>query len=155
MSVPEWVKESVFYHIFPDRFANGDSSNDPPNVQPWGSPPDSIHFQGGDLAGIEQKLDYLQDLGINAIYLNPIFLSPSTHRYNTVDYFRIDPKLGGIEEFRRLLRQVHQRGMRLILDGVFNHCGRGFFAFNDLLENGKESPYLNWFHVRRFSAECV
>lgn len=150
MSVPEWVKESVFYHIFPDRFANGDSSNDPPNVQPWGSPPDSIHFQGGDLAGIEQKLDYLQDLGINAIYLNPIFLSPSTHRYNTVDYFRIDPKLGGIEEFRRLLRQVHQRGMRLILDGVFNHCGRGFFAFNDLLENGKESPYLNWFHVRRF-----
>lgn len=96
MSVPEWVKESVFYHIFPDRFANGDSSNDPPNVQPWGSPPDSIHFQGGDLAGIEQKLDYLQDLGINAIYLNPIFLSPSTHRYNTVDYFRIDPKLGAL-----------------------------------------------------------
>lgn len=150
MNIPEWVKDSVFYQIFPDRFANGDASNDPPNVQAWGRPPDAIHFQGGDLVGIEQRLDYLQDLGINALYLNPIFLSPSTHRYNTVDYYRIDPKLGTLDDFRRLLKKVHQRGMRLILDGVFNHCGRGFFAFNDLLENGENSPYLDWFHVRRF-----
>lgn len=150
MNIPDWVKDSVFYQIFPDRFANGDPTNDPPNVQEWGQPPDPIHFQGGDLAGIEQRLDYLQDLGVNAIYLNPIFLSPSTHRYNTVDYYRIDPKLGTVEEFRKLVKAVHQRGMRIILDGVFNHCGRGFFAFNDLLENGKDSPYLNWFHVHRF-----
>lgn len=150
MNIPEWVKDSIFYQIFPDRFANGNSENDPPNVQPWGSPPDPSHFQGGDLAGIEQKLDYLQDLGINAIYLNPIFLSPSTHRYNTVDYFRIDPKLGTLDDFRRLLKKAHQRGMRIVLDGVFNHCGRGFFAFNDLLENGRNSPYLDWFHIRGF-----
>ncbi|GAP10555.1 glycosidase [Bellilinea caldifistulae] len=150
MNIPEWVKDSIFYQIFPDRFANGDLTNDPPNVQAWGSPPDPIHFQGGDLTGIEQKLDYLQDLGINAIYLNPIFLSPSTHRYNTVDYYRIDPKLGTLDDFRRLLKKVHERGMRLILDGVFNHCGRGFFAFNDVLENGKNSPYIDWFFVRGF-----
>jgi len=150
MNIPEWVKDSIFYQIFPDRFANGNTENDPPNVQPWGSPPDPVHFQGGDLEGIEQKLDYLQDLGINAIYLNPIFLSPSTHRYNTVDYYRIDPKLGTLDDFRRLLKKVHQRGMRIVLDGVFNHCGRGFFAFNDLLENGANSPYLDWFHVRGF-----
>ncbi|GIV66712.1 MAG: alpha-amylase [Bellilinea sp.] len=150
MNIPEWVKDSIFYQIFPDRFANGDQANDPPNVQQWGSPPDPIHFQGGDLTGIEQKLDYLQDLGVNAIYLNPIFLSPSTHRYNTVDYYRIDPKLGTPDDFRRLLKKVHQRGMRLILDGVFNHCGRGFFAFNDLLENGKNSPYVDWFYIHGF-----
>ncbi|MEN4010887.1 MAG: glycoside hydrolase family 13 protein [Bellilinea sp.] len=150
MQIPDWVKDAVFYQIFPDRFANGDLTNDPPNVQPWGEIPDAFHFQGGDLAGIEQRLDYLQDLGINALYLNPIFLSPSTHRYNTVDYYCIDPKLGSRQDFRRLLRRAHRKGMRIILDGVFNHCGRGFFAFNDLLENGSNSPYQDWFHIKKF-----
>lgn len=78
MKVPEWVADAIFYQIFPDRFANGDPDNDPPNVRPWGSPPDLYHFQGGDLKGILQRLDYLLDLGITAVYLNPIFLSPST-----------------------------------------------------------------------------
>lgn len=150
MTVPQWVKEAVFYQIFPDRFANGDPSNDPPNVQPWGTPPTARGFQGGDLRGIIQKLDYLTDLGVNALYLNPIFQSPSTHRYNTTDYFRIDSKLGSLEDFHALIDAAHRRGMRVILDGVFNHCGRGFFAFNDILENEAESPYLDWFHIRRF-----
>jgi len=154
MTVPSWVYDSVFYQIFPDRFANGDLSNDPPNKQAWGSIPDIAHFQGGDLAGIQQKLDYLSDLGITALYLNPIFLSPSTHRYNTVDYYRIDPKLGDMKDFQTLLKAVHKKGMRLILDGVFNHCGRGFFAFNDLLENDGDSPYLNWFYVQRFPLQA-
>jgi glycosidase len=98
MSVPQWVKSAVFYQIFPDRFANGDPGNDPVNVQPWGSSPTRQGFQGGDLRGITRNLDYLLDLGINAIYLNPIFLSPSTHRYDTVDYLRIDPKLGDMQD---------------------------------------------------------
>lgn len=148
MTVPEWVQDAIFYQIFPDRFANGDPANDPANVQPWGSPPTVRGFQGGDLAGITQKLDYLSDLGVNALYLNPIFLAASTHRYDTTDYYRIDPKLGDLGDFHRLIAAAHARGMRVILDGVFNHCARGFFAFNDILENGADSPYLNWFHVK-------
>ena len=150
MGIPTWVRDAVFYQIFPDRFANGNPENDPPNVQPWGTVPDRVHFQGGDFEGIVQNIDYLIDLGINAIYLNPIFLSPSTHRYNTVDYYRIDPKLGSITDFQRCLDRLHHHHIRLILDGVFNHCGRGFFAFNDLMENGAESPYRDWFHVKKF-----
>src|SRR5215208_3901907 len=103
MPVPSWVKNAVFYQIFPDRFANGDRSNDPANVRPWGSPPTVRGFQGGDLLGITQKLDYLADLGINAIYLNPIFLAASTHRYDTTDYYRIDPKLGELNDFHDLI----------------------------------------------------
>ena len=147
---PDWVKHAVFYQIFPDRFANGDPSNDPASVQPWGTPPTPYNFMGGDLQGILQKLDYLQDLGVDAIYLNPIFQATSNHRYNTYDYFRIDPKLGTAEDFQNLLEEAHRRGMRLILDGVFNHCGRGFYPFHDVVENGEHSPYVGWFHVKKF-----
>jgi glycosidase len=150
MSTPSWVQDAIFYQIFPDRFANGDPDNDPPNVQKWGSSPTSWGFQGGDLCGITQHLDYLLDLGITAIYLNPIFLSPSTHRYNTTDYYQIDPKLGTMSDFHDLVDRVHRNGMRVILDGVFNHVGRGFFAFVDVLENGKNSPFKDWFHINDF-----
>jgi cyclomaltodextrinase len=145
--IPGWVNQSIFYQIFPDRFNNGDKNNDPPNLQPWGATPTNTGFQGGDFKGILRKLDYLQELGVNSLYLNPIFLSPSNHRYNTTDYFAIDPKLGSLDDFKELLQAVHQRSMHLILDGVLNHCGRGFFAFNDILENQNQSPYLDWFHV--------
>lgn len=154
MIVPEWVKDAVFYQIFPDRFANGDPSNDPPNVQPWGSPPTILGFQGGDLKGVIDHFDHLLDLGVNALYLNPIFQATSTHRYNTTDYFRIDPKLGTEADLRSLLDLAHGKGMHIILDGVFNHCGRGFFAFNDLLENEAQSPYRDWFHVTRFPLDA-
>jgi glycosidase len=150
MSVPAWVADAVFYHIFPDRFANGDPSNDPPGVQAWGAPPTIWGFQGGDLRGVLDHLDYLEDLGVNTLLLNPIFQASSNHRYNTYDYFRIEPVLGSQADFRTLLDAVHRRGMRMLLDGVFNHCGRGFFAFHDLLENESHSPYTDWFHVRRF-----
>ncbi|MBI5714591.1 MAG: glycoside hydrolase family 13 protein [Chloroflexi bacterium] len=150
MTVPNWVQDSIFYQIFPDRFANGDPSHNPPNVQDWGSPPELRGFMGGDLEGVIQKLDYLLDLGINAIYFNPIFDAASNHRYDTRDYFKIDPKLGDLETFQRLLKRAHTAGIRVILDGVFNHCGRGFFAFHDLVENEDASPYRNWFHVKDF-----
>jgi cyclomaltodextrinase / maltogenic alpha-amylase / neopullulanase len=150
MSVAEWISDAIFYQIFPDRFANGDPGNDPANVQPWGAPPTRHGFQGGDLRGITQKMDYLLDLGINALYLNPIFLSPSNHRYDTVDYLRIDPKLGDLEDFHALIETAHRNNIRVILDGVFNHCGRGFFAFSDILENEAESPYTGWYHIHRY-----
>ena len=97
---------------------------------------------------------YLLDLGVNAIYLNPIFLSPSNHRYNAIDYFQIDPKLGSKMEFFTLLDVAHRNEMKVILDGVFNHCGRGFFAFNDVLENQADSPYLDWFHIKKFPVDA-
>ena len=154
MTVPEWVQDAVFYQIFPDRFANGDLSNDPPNILPWDAPPTTWSFHGGDLRGIIQRFDYLLDLGINALYLNPVFQATSNHRYNTTDYLQIDPKLGSREDFRDLISVAHHNNVRVVLDGVFNHCGRGFFAFNDVLENQEHSPYLNWFHVKGFPVDA-
>ncbi len=154
MSVPEWVQDAIFYQIFPDRFANGDPDNDPPNLVHWGSPPTSWGFQGGDLKGILQRFDYLLDLGINAIYLNPIFQATSNHRYNTMDYYQIDPKLGTLGDFHNLIELTHRNHVRIILDGVFNHCGRGFFAFIDILENQEYSGYRDWYHIKRFPVEA-
>jgi cyclomaltodextrinase len=150
MSVPDWIQDAIFYQIFPDRFYNGDPENDPPNVQPWGSVPTRWGFQGGDLRGIIQKFDYLLDLGINGIYLNPIFQASSNHRYNATDYYKIDPKLGSLEDFYSLVEYAHRNNVKIILDGVFNHCGRGFFAFNDILENQENSAYRDWFHIKHF-----
>lgn len=150
MTVPYWVQDAIFYQIFPDRFANGDVRNDPPNVDAWGSKPTIWNFMGGDLRGVIQKFDYLLDLGITAIYFNPIFQATSNHRYNISDYYRIDPKLGDMKDFRALLEVAHRNDVRVILDGVFNHCGRGFFAFNDVLENREHSAYQDWFHIKGF-----
>jgi neopullulanase len=152
--VPAWVQDAVFYQIFPDRFHNGDPSNDPSNVEPWGAPPTLWGYQGGDLRGIQKRLDYLQDLGITALYLNPIFHAGSNHRYNTIDYLRIDPRLGTDADFDALIEDVHRRGMRLVLDGVFNHSGRGFHAFVDLLENEEHSAFRDWYHVRSFPLDA-
>jgi cyclomaltodextrinase / maltogenic alpha-amylase / neopullulanase len=147
MDIPSWSQGAVIYQIFPDRFANGDSTNDPPDTDPWGSPPHSRRFQGGDLAGITQRLDYLNDLGADLIYLTPIFTSPSNHRYDAVDYTQVDPSLGGNEALIELVKASHDRGIRVILDASFNHCHPGFFAFQDLVHRGLESPYRGWFVV--------
>ena len=153
ITTPDWVKDAVFYQIFPDRFAKsyGFGQNGylakPSNLQEWGAPPTHHGFQGGDLLGAADKLDYLLDLGINAVYLNPIFASASNHRYHTHDYQHVDPILGGNRAFDKFLQEAHQRGIRVILDGVFNHASRGFFQFNHLLECGAESPYVDWFRV--------
>jgi cyclomaltodextrinase len=154
MTVPDWVSDAIIYQIFPDRFANGDTKNDPPNVQPWGTTPNSWGFQGGDLKGVLDRFDYLLDLGVNTIYFNPIFHATSNHRYNTTDYFKIDPKLGSLEDFWSLLTHAHRHQVRVILDGVFNHCGRGFFAFQDVLENQQHSPYVDWYHFHRFPIQA-
>lgn len=154
MTVPYWVQDAVFYQIFPDRFANGDRGNDPPNVQPWGAKPTLWGFQGGDIRGVIQQFDYLLDLGVNALYFNPIFQATSNHRYNITDYYKIDPKLGDMHDFQALVDVAHQNRVKIILDGVFNHCGRGFFAFNDILENHTHSPYLDWFHLNQIPPDA-
>ena len=113
----------------------------------WDTLPTRENMFGGNLAGICEKLDYIASLGVNAIYLCPIFKSNSNHRYHTVDYFEIDPVLGTLRDFDKLVKKAHKLGLRVILDGVFNHCSRGFFQFNSLMELGKNSPYVDWFHV--------
>jgi len=147
---PEWAKEAVFYQIFPDRFANGDPSNDPPGTEPWGGQPTPRSFFGGDLAGIIDRLDYLAELGVNALYLTPIFEAPSNHKYDTKDYRKIDPHFGDAETLRRLVAACHERGIRVVLDAVFNHCGAEFAPFVDVLEKGRDSAYAGWFHVREW-----
>ncbi len=179
---PEWVKDAIFYQIFPDRFAIGRQPNDaqrngappdaadvvpapdaapdaaapgdtgaptdkPSNLEPWDSPPTTYGFKGGDLYGVAERLEYLRNLGVTAIYLTPIFASAANHRYHTIDYYRVDPILGGEAAFDHLLERAHALGMRVVLDGVFNHTGRGFYQFQHALENGSASPYLNWFYL--------
>lgn len=145
MTTPAWVKDAVFYQIFPDRFAKGNTLPDI-GFEPWDSAPTHHGFKGGDLYGVIDKLDYLQGLGINAIYFNPIFASASNHRYHTFDYYQVDPLLGGNEAFKKLLDAAHKRDIRVVLDGVFNHASRGFWQFHHVLETGAASPYKDWFH---------
>ncbi len=147
VDTPAWVRDAVFYQIFPDRFAQSERVPKPGPLEPWDSPPTNYGFKGGDLLGIAERLDYLEDLGVTAIYLTPIFQSASNHRYHTYDYFHVDPLLGGDAALRELLDVAHARGMRVVLDGVFNHTGRGFWPFHHILENGAASPYRDWFHI--------
>ena len=149
-TIPDWVYDSIFYQIFPDRFNNGDASNDPPRIEPWGNPPTRDNFFGGDLKGIIFKLDYLQNLGVNALYLTPIFKAYSNHKYDTTDYFKIDPSFGDIGILKDLVHEMHNRRMHIILDGVFNHCGEKFWAFEDIKEFGNDSIYKDWFNIRSY-----
>ncbi|GAB4458999.1 MAG: glycoside hydrolase family 13 protein [Elainellaceae cyanobacterium] len=147
---PDWVKHAVFYQIFPDRFARSPELHpvfSSAALEPWDAPPTFHGYKGGDLWGVVDQLDYLQDLGITAIYFTPVFQSASNHRYHTHDYYRVDPLLGGNEALEKLLTSAHSRGIRVLLDGVFNHSSRGFFFFNDILENGTRSPWVDWFRI--------
>lgn len=141
------MKNAVFYQIFPDRFCKSDKYKAVGRFVAWGEKPTRENMFGGNLRGITDKLKYIASLGANAIYLCPIFKSNSNHRYHTVDYFEIDPVLGTLEDFDHLVSKAHELHLRVILDGVFNHCSRGFFQFNSLMELGENSPYTDWFHV--------
>lgn len=146
--VPTWPQNAVFYQIFPDRFANGDQSNDPAGVEPWGSKPTYTNFLGGDLQGVDQKLGYLKNLGITALYLNPIFDGPANHGYLTTDYTKVAPHFGGSKGLVKLSEDLHAQGMKIVLDGVFNHSSVEFAPFQDLVKNQQQSPYKDWYHVK-------
>lgn len=144
----EWVKDAVFYQIFPDRFARSDKVPKAAHLEAWDDPPTFNGYKGGDLIGVVEHLDHLQELGVTAIYFCPIFQSAANHRYHTHDYYKVDPMLGGDPALKTLLDAAHRRGIKVVLDGVFNHCSRGFFQFNDICENGSSSAYLDWFHIQ-------
>ncbi len=151
IQTPDWVKHAVFYQIFPDRFARSQQPRKRllknARWEDWHALPTFQGYKGGDLWGVLEQLDYLEDLGINAIYFTPIFQSASNHRYHTHDYYQVDPMLGGNAAFRELLDAAHERNIKIVLDGVFNHSSRGFFFFHDVLENGPHSPWVNWFKI--------
>lgn len=199
---PEWARHVVWYQIFPERFCNGDTSNDPTRdrvggpegweISPWtGDWYQQSEWEkelgdnfrngvfkrryGGDLQGIINKLDYLQELGVGALYLNPVFDAVSLHKYDTSNYHHVDRFFGPDPEgdveimkqedpqdpdtwqwtsadklLLELIEEVHRRGMRIILDGVFNHTGTDFWAFRDLQKNQEESPFKDWYAVNSF-----
>lgn len=148
---PEWVKETVWYQIFPERFANGDPNNDPEGTLPWASKdPDRQDFFGGDLQGVIDHLDHLVDLGINGIYFCPIFKAHSNHKYDTIDYLEIDPAFGDKNLFKQLVEECHKRGIKVMLDAVFNHLGDTSMQWQDVIKNGADSRYADWFHIHEF-----
>lgn len=204
---PEWARDMIWYQIFPERFRNGLTANDPRvedisdhsvpgwHVMPWGHDwyaraewevalgpwHKSVYHRrfGGDLLGVREKLDYLQELGVTAIYLNPIFWAPSLHKYDAICLHHVDPTFGPDRDgdldliaracethdpktwiwtaadlyFLDLIREIHARGMRIIVDGVFNHAGVRFFAFQDVLKKGRASAYVDWFRIKRWKPD--
>ncbi len=132
--IPAWAADTVLYHIFPHSFASGRK----------------VIKDGGTIRGITENTNYIKSLGINCIYLNPIFRAASYHKYDTIDYYETDPDFGSKEDFREMVDTCHKKGIRVILDGVFNHCGNGFFAFQDVIEKGELSEYRDWFYEMSF-----
>lgn len=149
--IPEWAKNKVIYQIFPSRYA---TSKDVDEALWYKAPIGATDDLQGDLRGIINHLDHLVELGVDIIYMTPIFYSHSTHKYDTIDYYRIDPSFGTEEDLKELVEKAHALGMRVILDGVFNHTSPEFFAFADIKENGPASKYLNWYHILDFPLQA-
>ncbi|WP_051688509.1 glycoside hydrolase family 13 protein [Butyrivibrio sp. AE2032] len=144
---PKWAEGKVVYQIFPSRFATSKYVSE----EQWYKAP--IEWNDklcGDLWGIINKLDYLKELGVDIVYLTPIFKANTEHKYDTVDYYQVDPDFGGNEALKELVEQIHKRGMYIMLDGVFNHTSDKFFAFEDVLKNGEESQYKDWYFIDSF-----
>lgn len=146
MPVVDWTAHAVFYQIFIDRFARGNFKKDGSYINtPWDAPITRYSYTGGDLEGIIQKLPYLKDLGVNVLYLTPIFLSDSNHKYNVKDYTAVDPQFGDYNTLIRLLSLAHSSGMKVVLDAVLNHCDITHAYFADVMQKGRASPYFDWF----------
>lgn len=148
--VPQWAANKAVYQIFPSRFA----ASQPVDRELWYKAPitpmDDLH---GDLRGIIEHMDHIQKLGIDVLYMTPVFKSNSCHKYDTIDYYQVDPSFGTLEDLKELVQKAHERGMKVVMDAVFNHTGREFFAFEDILEKGEKSKYLDWYFIEGFPLE--
>ena len=148
--VPDWANDAVVYNIFPDSFASSKCAVTGVGSEKRLGCALSRSRLGGTINGIRSNLDYIASLGVNCLYLNPVFTAGQYHKYDTIDYLHIDPCFGTDEDFRALVDESHVRGIRVILDGVFNHCGAQFFAFRDVLEKQGQSRYAGWFYRLQF-----
>ena len=146
-TIPDWFFGGVMYQIFPEKFKNTNPELNPENVLDWGTKPTRLGFQGGDLYGVIEELEYIQNLGVNIIYLNPIFLSKSVHKYDTWDHFKVDDTLGGDGALKLLIEKAHSMHMKVVLDCSLNHVHPRHFAFQDLIKKGPKSKYRDWFTV--------
>jgi len=147
LNLPKWAEGEIIYQLLIDRFYDGDPSNNPENCRHPEELPDRSTYYGGDFQGIIKKLDYLKSLGVKIIYLSPLFLSPTYHKYDIKDYYQIEAIYGGEAGLKELVQKAHEKGLRIILDGIFNHCSSEHPFFQDLLRNGEKSPYRDWFYV--------
>ena len=144
-----WMKNAIFYQIFVDRFCMADDNKDKSYINlKWGEVPTPKSFAGGDIKGIIKKLDYINELGCNAIYLTPVFESISNHKYDISNYYKVDDQFGTNDDLKELIVKAHEKGMRIVLDAVFNHCSEDMMQFKDVLEKGKDSKYFDWFLVK-------
>ena len=148
LRVPAWSRGCIYYQIFPERFAKAGGFKG--SFDAWDAAPTRENFLGGNLRGIIEHLPYLQDLGIECIYLNPIFLGDFNHKYATTDYFKIDPMFGTEPDLTELVEKAHSLGIRVMLDGVFNHVGIHFAPFMDFMEKGAKSAYRDWFYPKQY-----
>lgn len=163
LDISDKNQSMIFYQIFPDRFRKSDDSlRKPEKLDTWGNLPTRLNYMGGDLPGIIEKLSYVKELGVNCIYINPIFEGVSNHKYDTTDYYRIDPAFGRNADLKLLVNKAHELGIRVILDGVFNHSGTQWKPFQDVLKFGNHSKYKDWFFIHRYpvtideqSYDCV
>lgn len=146
----EWFSSATFYEIFVDRFERGLKGDKPFVNMEWGARPTPKSFAGGDLVGITNRLDYLRSMGVSAVYLTPVFASSSNHKYDIINYYQVDERFGGNAALKELVKAAHARGIRVVLDAVFNHCGGGLKEFKDVLENGRASPYSDWFIIKSY-----
>lgn len=149
-TVPTWPQRAVVYQIFPDRFANGDKSNDPADVQPWDAKPTWFNRFGGDAVGVAAKASYLKDLGVTTIYFNPVFKSPSNHRYEADDFKLIDPQFGTNDDFAKMAKSLAKADISLVMDYAFNHSSPGFAPFRDIIEKGEQSQYRDWYFIKSY-----
>ena len=145
--IPEWAKHKVVYQIFPSRFATTEHIDE----GLWYKKPIG-HMENlrGNLRGIINALSHLRELGVDIIYMTPIFISESSHKYDIIDYYRIDPSFGTEDDLRELVSKAHEMNMKVVLDGVFNHTSPKFFAFNDIREKQENSQYINWYYANKF-----
>lgn len=153
--VPKWAEDIIWYQIFPERFCNGNKDINPEKCRDWNDDENYNHndFFGGDIYGIIEKLDYLQNLGITGLYLTPVFKSPSSHKYDTTDYLEIDEHFGDKEVFKKLVVEAHKRDMKIMIDAVFNHIGENHKFWQDVLKNQENSIYKDYFHIRKFPVD--
>lgn len=150
VKVPDWAQDTVIYNIFPDSFATGKRYISLKETEKEFNGQITRGKLGGTIKGITENVDYIKELGISAIYINPIFAAGEYHKYDLIDYYHIDPCFGTNEEFKELVEVFHENGLKVIIDGVFNHCGWMFFAFDDVVKNGEQSRYKDWFYGLQF-----
>ncbi|HEC78806.1 MAG TPA: hypothetical protein ENI34_06650 [candidate division WOR-3 bacterium] len=146
-TTPSWANGKIYYSIFPDGFYNGDPTNDPKKKLKWGERPKKWDPYGGDLKGITEKLSYIDSLGPDIILLQPIFSANSNHKLNPKDYATIDPHFGDTTDLKRLISEIHKRNKKIVLSVTFTHTGTDFPTFSDIMKNGKESKYINWYQI--------